>query len=221
MTSATEPRTRFDWLIYADATFAGLSVLIPIPLVDLFFEWLFKRRMVQTIAKRNGRAISADAVHEINRGRFGCWPGCLLWPVMLTLEFLKRFYRTVLYFLTIKAASDQLSYYWHRAFLLDYMVRRGDLDEITRARLANVALNQVLDDITTSPLIQLAQQIIGSARHILRTIWQWVRRRREDEVVAGTKAQMAQSWGDFSTYFEELAARYEAVLVSLSTSQSS
>ncbi|MCA9923945.1 MAG: hypothetical protein KC419_04565 [Anaerolineales bacterium] len=202
------PRTKFDWAIYADATFAGLSVLIPIPLVDLFFESLFKRRMAKTIAKRNGRSLPKQAFSELTRWRFGCWPGCLVWPVMLVLEFLKRLYRTVLYFLTVKSATDQLSYYWHRAFLLDFMVRRGDLDDAETAAVAATALNQVLAETTTSPLLQLAQQIISSVSHSLRTVWRWVRRRQEDEVVVDTRAQMERSWNDFAAYFEEIAERY-------------
>ena len=37
-----QPNTTFDWLIYADATFAGLSVLIPIPIIDWIFENIFR-----------------------------------------------------------------------------------------------------------------------------------------------------------------------------------
>jgi len=206
--STVTPRTKFDWAIYADATFAGLSVLIPIPLVDLFFESLFKRRMVKTIARRNGRSLPRQALSELNRWRFGCWPGCLVWPVMLVFEFLKRLYRTVLYFLTIKSATDQLSLYWRRAFLLDYMVRRGDLDDGETAVMSATALDRVLKETTISPLLQLAQQIISSVSHVFRTIINWVRRRQEDENVAGTRAQMERSWADFSAYFAEIAGRY-------------
>lgn len=208
MKDSVSPRTKFDWAIYADATFAGLSVLIPIPLVDMFFEWVFKRRMAKTIAKRNGRSLPKQANYELNRWRFGCWPGCLVWPVMLVFEFLKRLYRTVLYFLTVKSATDQLSLYWHRAFLLDYMVRRGDLDDMGTAAIAATALDRVLNGTTTSPLLQLAQQIIGGVSHVFRTILKWLRLRKEDEVVAETRAQMERSWADFAGYFEEIAMHY-------------
>lgn len=207
---AIEPRTRFDWGIYADATFAGLSVLIPIPLLDLLFETIFKRRMAQTIAKRNGRLLEKPVVQTLNQGRFGCWPGCFMWPINLTLEFLKRLYRTILYFLTIKAASDQLSFYWHRAFLLDYMVRRGDLNDVPSAPMAAAALDTTLRGLTTSPLQQLAQQIIGRVSHVLRTVWRWLRREKEDEVVIEARHEMEASWGLFSDYFLDVARQYEA-----------
>jgi hypothetical protein len=210
MSEPIKPRTKFDWAIYADATFAGLSVLIPIPLVDLFFETLFKRRMAKTIVKRNGRVLHKSINKAFNKWRFGCWPGCLVWPVMLALEFLKRLYRTLLYFLTVKSASDRLSYYWHRAFLIDYMTRRGDLDELNKGHIAAEALEQVLSGMTTSPLIQLAQQIIGGVSHIFRSIWGWVRRKQEDEVVTSAREQMERSWADFGAYFEEVAVKYDA-----------
>jgi len=48
--------TEFDWIIYADATFAGLALLLPIPFVDGLIEAYFRRRMPGDIARRRGRA---------------------------------------------------------------------------------------------------------------------------------------------------------------------
>jgi hypothetical protein len=44
-----QPPAAFDWEVYANATFAGLAVLIPIPLVDWVFEEVFRRRMPAAI----------------------------------------------------------------------------------------------------------------------------------------------------------------------------
>ena len=167
---------KFEWAIYVDATLAGLAILIPLPLVDVLFEWIFKRRMPQAIAKRNGRTLTPETVRQLNRGQFSCL-GCLLWPLELVWLLLKRTYRTILYFLTVKEATDKLSYYWHRAYLLDKMMERGDLDNLESAALAAQALHQVLESITTSPLTQLAQEVIGNVRHILRSSWRWLRRK--------------------------------------------
>lgn len=46
-----QPQTAFEWPIYADATFAGLAVLFPIPLLDWALEEYFRRRMPRTIAR--------------------------------------------------------------------------------------------------------------------------------------------------------------------------
>ncbi|MCI0397591.1 MAG: hypothetical protein L0322_22015 [Chloroflexi bacterium] len=197
----------FDWLVYADATFAGLSPLIPVPLLDLAFEWLFRRRMPGAIARRRGRKLAPAIVRELNRGK-GCREGCLTWPIKLTLELLKRLSRKILYFLAIKEATDQLSYYWHRAFLLDYMVQRGYLDDAALAHPAGRALEKVLDHPHISPLNQLAYQIVGRVSHIFRTL-RGARRGKEDEVIEQTRSLMARTWENFGDYFAELSAEYD------------
>ncbi len=209
---------KFDWAIYVDATLAGLAILIPIPLLDLLFEWIFKRRMPQAIAKRNGRILSPETVRQLNRSGFSCL-GCLLWPLELVWLLLKRTYRTILYFLTIKEATDKLSYYWHRAFLLDLMMARGDLSGPEETTLAAEALHQVLDGLTTSPLTQLAQQVVANVRHILRSSWRWLRRKQEDEMMAHTRSQMATAWRDLSGYFAQVGERYEQQLDQLHIAQ--
>ena len=205
---------KFEWAIYVDATLAGLAILIPIPLLDLFFEWIFKRRMPQAIAKRNGRTLSSETVRQLNRSNWSCL-GCLLWPLELVWLLLKRTYRTILYFLTVKEATDKLSYYWHRAYLLDKMMERGDLVTQEEAVLAAQALHQVLESVTTSPLTQLAKEVVANVRHILRSSWRWLRRKQEDEMMAKTRSQMATAWRDLSGYFEQVAAQYETRLEQL------
>ncbi len=202
----SSPSTQFDWAIYADATFAGLAILIPIPLVDVFFEWIFRRRIPQAIARRNGRRLNRETVFFLNN-RPRRWWGCLLWPLALTLLFLKRLFRTILYFLTVKEASDNLSYYWHKAFLINYMLQRGDLDNERAARLAAEAMFRTLDEITTSPLLKLAQEITAGANHVLRMVWRW-RRRRDDPELQRTRAEIADTWNSYAQYFQILAARY-------------
>jgi hypothetical protein len=167
--------------------------------------------MPGAIARRNGRQLQPQVVQRLNRGRFGCWPGCFMWPVTLVIQFIKRLYRTVLYFLTVKAAADRLSYYWHRAFLLDYMIRRGDLGDAAQAELATAALEQVLADADASPITQLAQQIVSGMSHTLRAAWRWLRR-REDATVDAARETMARSWTDVGGYLEQTAQAYETTL---------
>jgi hypothetical protein len=199
---------RFDWIIYSDATFAGLAILIPIPLVDVAFEQFFRRRMPRIIARRNGIKLPPRMQVEINRGRFSCLQTCLMAPVLLTLLLLKRIFRTVLYFLTIKESSDLLSLYWHRAFLLDYMCKAGYLQDEETGTIAAEALREILDTITTSPLTQLASQVIALPHHILRSLRR-VRRGKTDDDIEKTRTLMARTWDSFGDYFVELAERYD------------
>ncbi len=199
---------QFDWIIYSDATFAGLAILIPIPLVDVAFEQFFRRRMPRIIARRNGLQLAPRLQIEINRGRFSCLQSCLMAPILLTVLLLKRLFRTILYFLTIKESSDLLSLYWHRAFLLDYMCKAGYLQDEETGIIAAEALRKILETITTSPLSQLAKQVIAMPHHILRSLRR-VRRGKTDKDIENARTLMARTWENFSDYFVELAEQYD------------
>jgi hypothetical protein len=207
----------FDWAIYADATFAGLSVLIPIPLVDMIFEWYFRQRIGPVIGRRNGRPLSSAVIQQLNKGD-GCLAGCIAWPFKLFFEVLKRISRKILYFLTVKEAADQLSYYWHRAFLLNYMVGRGYLENSVESQAAIDALDEVLDQPDISPLNQLAGSVVSGVSHIFRTLRR-ARGGEEDEVVKDTRREMASKWSDFSAYFGALTAEYEQIYQELKDSE--
>ncbi len=193
--------------MYADATLAGLSVLIPIPFLDTLFERFFRRRMPTAIARSRGRVLPAPIEAALRPTSRNVVRACLTLPLTLTIGLVQRLSRKLLYFLTIKEASDALSQYWHRAFLLDYMLAAGHLDTVASAHLAAQAMEQVLAT-TSSPLAQLARQVIAQTRHIWQTV-RGARRGQEDDVIAQTRAQMEQRWGDFAGYFEAVAARYE------------
>jgi hypothetical protein len=203
----TPPPTEFDWLIYADATFAGLSRLIPIPLLDLAFEWYFRQRIGPAIARRQGRPLSSTVIQQLNKGD-GCLGGCLAWPFTLTFQLLKRLSRKILYFLTIKEATDSLSYYWHRAFLLNYMISQGYLADPAQSQTAVNALNTTLDQPDISPLNQVANRTVKGVNHIFSTLRK-ARGGQEDEVVNDARSRMARNWDQFSDYFEELTAEFE------------
>lgn len=205
--------TTFDWHVYADATFAGLAVLLPIPFIDSFFEEIFRRRMPRDIARWRGRALPQASIREINRVREGCWPGCLLWPVEGIIFIIRTIYRNIIFVLSVYDASVKLSYYWHRAFLLDYMIRRGDLDTPVKARLAGVAMQQAMGNLQLSPFIKLAGQVIEQARtHIgalTRSVFRFLRRREATEETERTWLGIAEQWAGFKDYLEELAVRYD------------
>ncbi len=214
--------TEFDWLIYADATFAGLALLLPIPFVDGLIESYFRRRMPRDIARRRGRALPSQSIRAVNRQREKFWSGCLLWPVQAVVYLIRNLWRTMVYVLTIYDTSEKLSYYWHRAFLLDYAIGRGDLDRPARAELAAAALHQVLETTATSPLLNLAQEIVAEARQQLgalaRAIFGGLRRRKSAE--AGQAANtIAAHWAEFRDYLIALAGRYDAALAGLERQQ--
>jgi hypothetical protein len=205
--------TEFDWHIYADATFAGLSVLLPIPFVDAILEEIFRRRMPRNIARWRGRTLPQASYLEINRTREGCWPGCLLWPVEALLFIIRTIYRNIIFVLSVYDASVKLSYYWHRAFLLDYMIRRGDLDTPMKARLAGAAMQEAMGNMQLSPFINLAGQVIDQARQhigaLMKSVFRFIRRHEATKETERTWLGIAEQWAGFKDYLLDLAGRYD------------
>jgi hypothetical protein len=219
MSLSTRRPAVFDWAIYADATFAGLSILIPIPFVDSFFEWIFSRRMLRAIARRAGRPLAPAVLAEIERDDASWLVGCLFLPITLTWSLLKRVSKKILYFLTIKEATDKLSYYWHRAFLLDYMLAAGHLDDPGAAHVGRLALAHTLNTAGTSPLTQLARQVVSAPKHILASLRR-ARRGQEDAEMQERRSRIARAWDSFGSYLAGLAERYDrAFATALATRQ--
>jgi hypothetical protein len=202
-----EPRTEFEWPIYADATLAGLSVLIPIPLLDGFFEEFFRKRALASIMHHHQQTVQALVYDEVNKTSDSCLVSCLTLPFAVAIELLKSISRKLLYFLTIKRATDRLSYHWQRAFLLDYMLLVGHLASIESARSGREAMELLLRH-ADSPLIGLARQILISPLRIWAIVRD-ARRNRENTWLHHTQAQMAQVWGEFADYLQTLAAQYD------------
>ncbi len=162
----------FDWRVFADATCAGLSVLIPLPLVDLFFETIFRRRIPGTISRLRRREV--EPATRVALSRPASTPlslsGCLAVPIIVGRYVLRRLWRKIIYIFAIKDATTALTEYWHRAFLIDHMVRAGHLDRGVDTDLAVRVYRHVLHDIDPSPLSGLARQTIANVHHVLRLL---------------------------------------------------
>lgn len=204
---STAPKTRFSWSLYANATFAGLAILIPIPIVDWFVELFFRRRILKAVAKRHGVTLSPEIIAELRRQDMTL-VDILLLPFQGVYWLLKRISRTILYFLSIKESTDQLSRYWHQAYLMDYMIAHNQLDTVRSARAARQAMAQVLEDTRTSPLRQLAFQMTHNIRHLWRLVWPFGRRTREAERER-QKQTMAKNWANMQGYLESLGGLYQ------------
>ena len=202
---------QFDWRIYADATCAGLSVLFPIPLVDLFFEGIFRRRMPGRIARTRGVELGLASMQRLGRGKD--WSlsagGCLAAPVAISRYGLRRMWRKVIYFLAMADSAIALSEYWHRAFLLDHMVRAGHLDPGADTELAASVFHEVLGEIDTSPLMGLARQTAANAHQVFRVL---VRARRlgSAEVSRSFGEVLGSHWKAAEASFAHAAATYNS-----------
>lgn len=203
-----KPDTAFDWAIYADATAAGLSALIPIPGLDWLFEQFFRRRMPLSIANRRERQLAPPIVRKLNRGEASWLKTCLLLPFQGIFWLLKKISRKILYFLTVKEAIDQVSFYWHQAFLIDYMLRDGHLQSEESTVAARRAMWRILHNTHRSPLRHLAREIISTPGRMWRSLRRF-RWGQEDEALARKKSLMSEHWGEFTDYFEKIATLYD------------
>lgn len=202
-----QPQTAFEWPIYADATFAGLAVLFPIPLLDWALEEYFRRRMPRTIARHRRRTLPLAVIRAANGPQHGCLAAALNFLIRLPLELLKRIFRKLLYILTVKEATDKLNYYWQRAFLLDYALAADHLATVESARQAQQTVEEVLTS-SPSPMIRLARMVLLSPLPVMRLL----RRAFNSQTpIAAPQQQniLRQQWSAYQDYLQTLAERYE------------
>jgi len=202
---------KFEWAVYADATCAGLSVLIPLPLVDLVFETVFRRRIPGKIAKVRdaevGPVTRVQLARPVNEALSRS--GCLAVPFMVVRYILRRLWRKIIYIFAVKDATTALTEYWHRAFLIDHMVCAGHLAPDVDTGLAVRVYRHVLQEIDPSPLTGLARQTVANSRHVLRLL---VRARRlgAAEVTKSFGEVFSSHWKVASASLVATAQRYNA-----------
>jgi hypothetical protein len=211
-TSRPGDEARFDWRIFADATCAGMSALIPIPLVDLLFEAFFRRRIAPTVARARGIDLDPHARRGLGRGRLDFLGGCLGLPFKLVRYVIKKLWRKVIYVFTVADAAGQISVYWHRAYLIDHIVRAGHASPGVDIERAIQVFGAVLEEADTSPVRGIARQVAGSARHAFRLL----RKARRGAAAAQTRDQeelVRANWNAVQKSFDAVAARYNELYV--------
>jgi len=166
------PKSDFDWRVFADATCAGLSVLIPLPLIDMAFEAHFRRRMPGAIARARGRRLGPELRRELGRAveRPGSLRGCLGLGAAVARYVVTRIFRKIVYLLAVRDAATALTRYWHRAHLIAHLLRGGHLEPGVDTALALRVFNRTLAEIDPSPLLGLARETVASARRVLRLL---------------------------------------------------
>lgn len=211
MADSTIDARTFDWRIYADATCAGLSALIPLPLVDILFETVFRRRIPGTIAKARGRQLPPETKRRLGRGGGSLLSlsGCFAVPIALGRYVLRRLWRKVIYIFAMTDAATSLTEYWHRAYLIDHMVRADHLSPGADADLAIEVSAEVLEAIDPGPLMGLARQTVSNAHQVLRLL---VRARRlgAAEVTQSVGEMLSSHWRLADASLRDTAVKYNA-----------
>jgi len=205
----TPRRTTFDWRIYAEATCAGLTALVPIPLIDLAFEIYFRRRMPAAIARARGRELADGARVRFGRdaGRLLSLEGCLTLPLSLGRYVVRKIWRKVIYVFAIADAASLVSAYWHRAYLLDHVISAGHAGPDVDWRRSAAVFDKVLRGTDTSPLMGLARQTVSSVHRVLRLLIR-ARRRGAAEETESMSSILRSHWDVAEASLVDVALRY-------------
>ena len=108
------------------ALLCGLTMLIPLPWLDEYVERRVTRHLLHGLAEARATPLSPEVLHVLTEDRSSLMLGCLyavvLWPV-------KKLFRTVFYFLTVKDVFDAIARAAHRAALVELALARGLLPD--------------------------------------------------------------------------------------------
>ena len=191
---------------------AGLCPLIPVPFVDDIVLGTVRKRFIRGLFRDAGRSISDDQLDVLCREESGCVLGCLAAVVVYPI---KKIFRKVFFFLSIKDCVDVASKMFHTGYLLQKAVESEHLSasalgDVTGAGMEPVkrAIDATLGEIDARPINQVINHLFAGGRRWMRkaagALWQGVREeRRSGEGVSSEGAPQAQS-AEIDTVVEEL-----------------
>lgn len=198
-----------EWPVYADATLAGLSALVPLPLLDLAFEAVFRRRMARAIARHRGVEVAPRHLKRLAKGEpWLSLAGCLVLPFKILRWVLLKVFRKLVYPLAMVDAARQVGEYWHRARLVDHILSSRHLEHDPERAFA--AFTRALDEADISPIRGAAEEVVRSARRVGRTLLRAMRRggSRPPDTLGGP---LGASWGRVQGSLDRLVAEYESL----------
>ena len=161
---------------------SGLAAAVPVPFLDDHLVRLSRRRLVSELAQRRGLMLTVAEVHhlsgtELRRG-WGCLVAMLLSAVLkIFFKVLKRLFRTLFFWLTLKDASDAASKTFHEGFLLlhglDCLATRPGLQDPedpldAKVRALRAGVERVTGEVDTRPMQKLIRSAFRSSRGVLR-----------------------------------------------------
>ncbi|HEV8483867.1 MAG TPA: hypothetical protein VGV87_09995 [Blastocatellia bacterium] len=110
-------------LIVSHSVLAGLTPLIPIPIVDDLARVYFVRRLVRKLAAANGYKVSEEEIKILADERdSGCLRGCAIATLLLPFKLI---FRKVFFFLEWKRAIDTASHVFYQGYLVDCSLLEG------------------------------------------------------------------------------------------------
>ena len=82
--------------------------MIPLPLVDIVFETIFRRRIPVTVAKVRRREVAPEVRRRLGQGLDGplSLSGCLAIGLATVKYVLRRIWRKIIYIFAVKDAAS-------------------------------------------------------------------------------------------------------------------
>jgi len=156
----------------------GLCPLIPIPLLDDWARDLLKKRLVAEIVRRHGGGLADPELQLLACGHHpatlgGCVRGCFGVALIKTLtvvaaKILKKIFRKILIFLTIKECVDGFSRTFHEAYLVRHALDLGRLPAPVPGVLeVRQAIEATVDAIDPRPIEQLVRHAFAGSWKLL------------------------------------------------------
>ncbi|HVS14217.1 MAG TPA: hypothetical protein VMV46_09850 [Thermoanaerobaculia bacterium] len=177
---------------------SGLAAIVPVPFLDDHLVRLSRRRMVAELARAHGIVMGPAELHHLTGTERRTGLGCLIVVLIgatfkIAVKVLRRFFRTLLFWLTVKDASDAASQTFHEGFLISLGV--ADLQAVSllrdpddpvdgRVRALRRRVEAVTRELDTRPIERLIRSAFRSSRGVLRRAARTLareERQRDDE----------------------------------------
>jgi hypothetical protein len=220
---------------------SGLAAIVPVPFLDEHLVRVTRRRMVLELAQRRELVLPPPVVHHLSGTESATAWGCLVGVLFaatfkITVKILRRLFRTILFWLTIKDASDAASKTFHEGFLLSLGL--GSLETVSalqdptdplhaEVRALRTRVERVTQEVDTRPMQKMIRSAFRGSRGVLRRAARVLARtepRRDDaerqaeilvaeieseQGLAALTSRLGSLFSTESAYFADLVRRFE------------
>ncbi len=182
--TATE-ENRFARIVFHSICSAACAI-VPVPFLDEHLIKLTRRRMAREFAAARELELSAADVAALSGTEskplgWGCFGALALGLAFkVAVKILRRFFRTILFWLLVKDAADAASRTFHEGYLIDRALDRpvpgpgaaqpaASPEPSAMARL-RVPVERVLANVNTKGLTHAFRGVLGGSRTLLVSV---------------------------------------------------
>jgi len=183
-------------LIVRNSLLAGMSVLVPLPVLDDLAKNYFRKKLAVELGRKYGVSLDAKALNALVVDPFkwsmhGCLFIVLVYPV-------KKIFRKIFYFMEIKRAIDETSSTYHSAYLWNYAFKHAYVPQsgcpVERAGVIRKAVFIACKKITVKPI----ERAIGSTfNHFSGTLRTWSKEMKR------VLSRKKENFNDATTFIEQ------------------